>query len=170
MQVQPGQIIVHPFHGVMRVQGITTRRLKRGEVDYVELTDLGGALAVSIPVETTDTVGLRPVVTREKIHELMGVLASPADTKREQWSRRNKAHQERLHSGDNEQLCVVIRGILGTGDVVRGSAQGQMLQYAIGHVSAEFAEALGMSGEEAESLIERAVRGADAPADLVPAA
>ena len=43
-------------------------------------------------------------------------------------------------------------------------------QYAMGHVSAEFAEALGMSGEEAESLIERAVRGADAPADLVPAA
>ena len=49
MQVQPGQIIVHPFHGVMRVQGITTRRLKRGEVNYVELTDLGGALAVSTP-------------------------------------------------------------------------------------------------------------------------
>ena len=45
-----------------------------------------------------------------------------------------------------------------------------MPQYAMGHVSAEFAEALGMSGEEAESLIERAVRGADAPADLVPAA
>lgn len=64
----------------------------------------------------------------------------------------------------------MIRDILGTGDVVRGSAEGQMLQYAMGHVSAEFAEALGMSGEEAESLIERAVRGADAPADLVPAA
>jgi CarD family transcriptional regulator len=170
MNFTEGQTIVHPHHGPAVVRSITRRRVKAVDTDYLMLEIRDSNLTVSVPVDSIDTVGLRAILDAEQLKRLLDVLAAPTGDEEQQWSRRLKANQERLRSGDTYAAAAVVR------DLSRrlnrkglSLAEKDMLKYAKRPLVIEVALAVGVPSDEADAVIDSVVSSAVSPAEVVAA-
>jgi len=161
-----GQTIVHPFHGPLRVVRITDRTVRGVTQSYLDLQALGHPLDMSVPVGRAEDVGLRLVASRDRVQELLAVLGGPTDDQVLGWSRRLKSYQERVNSGDVDQLCFVIREITRRKPKSPASSESQLLRSARSTLVIEFSIALGVTAEQAGRLIDSAAEGTPNSATL----
>lgn len=164
MPFREGQIIVHPFHGPVRVDRIVDRRMHGKTVPYLQLTALVLTMDIAVPVHRAEQVGLRPVATPQQVSELLELLAGPGDPQPLQWSRRIKDFGERLGTGDIRQACYVIRELSRSGPKAPASAESQMLRQARSRLAVELSLALHVSEEEAVRIIDETCSGVAAGA------
>ncbi|MGY5764763.1 CarD family transcriptional regulator [Brachybacterium sp. DNPG3] len=160
MSFAVGQTVVHPFHGPVRIVERTQRMLRGTPTPCLRMVTAENTLDISVPVARVEQVGLREVSSRARVDELLGILGTPATTGGLQWSRQMKEYQHRLSTGRLEDVCLVIREIARSGPHAPGTTSGQMLRTARGRLAAEIALALHVSGEDADSLIDGALRPA----------
>lgn len=156
MPFTQGQTIVHPFHGPARVTRIKQRKVRGVPTRYIDLTTIERELSISVPLDSIDEVGLRPVVSRERVEELLEMLRTPSGQTPANWSRRMKDYRDRIATGDIDQLAHVVREITVSGPKTPGSAEGALLRDAREALAAEFAVALDVDTEAAEGLIDEA--------------
>lgn len=169
MQFTPGQTIVHPHHGPATVQSITVRTVKNIQSRYLVLEIRDSNLTVGVPENKAETIGLRAVFNRTEIEKLIEVLRASTGREESQWSRRMKAAQEKLASGDIFVVAAVVR------DLLRRSATGHlspsekdMLKHAKQPLVTEVSLSLGLEAADAETLVDALPRLAEGQsADIV---
>jgi CarD family transcriptional regulator len=83
-----------------------------------------GEMTLSVPVDKTEEVGVRPPVSSDELDDLVAVLAKPDPRVPSNWSRRFKNHQEKLKSGDVYQVAEVVRN-LALRDADKGLSAGE---------------------------------------------
>ncbi|MFB2587010.1 CarD family transcriptional regulator [Herbiconiux liukaitaii] len=154
-----GQTVVHPFHGPLRVIRIADRTVRGVTLSHLQLRSLGHPLDVSVPVANADSVGIRPVASPDRIAELVEILRGPIDDQPMGWSRRIKSYQERVNTGDVEQLCYVVREVTRRHPKSSASSESQLLRSARSTLVVEFGLALGISPAEAEVIVDEAAEG-----------
>ncbi|WP_420176289.1 CarD family transcriptional regulator [Luteococcus sp. OSA5] len=111
MHFEPGQIVVHPHHGPATVTGIVTRAVRRNNRKYLELETHDQRLQISIPLDGADEIGLRNLLCANDRAKLLEVLAAPTTHVEKGWSRRIKAHQQKVRSGDLALIAEVVRDL-----------------------------------------------------------
>lgn len=172
MQFTQGQLVIHPHHGPATVQSTMTRTIGGTERGYVELLVHRSNLTVSVPADTAEEIGIRPVLSAEQLEEILDVLQAPSGPFEKQWSRRMKDQQERLLLGDLKVTAAVVRDLLRR-DLESGlsPAEKELLKNARRPLLGEFVEAFALSDEAADDLLVAAVTGQDVPrpADLISA-
>lgn len=170
MQFTTGQLLVHPHHGPVVVEGTTSRAVGGVERDYVNLRVRRSDLVLSIPADAAEEVGIRPVLSPDHLDEVMQVLRAPSDPFDKQFSRRMKDQQDRLLQGDLEVTAGVVRDLLRR-DRADGlsPAEKDLLRRAQDPLVGELVEALGVSEERAEELLVAAVSGPVEPIPESPA-
>src|SRR3990172_2251022 len=67
---------------------------------YLVLRVVYGDLTVLVPTDSTDQVGIRPVVSKNEVKKILKVLTEEETLVAANWSRRFKNNLEKLHSGD----------------------------------------------------------------------
>ncbi|WP_202565387.1 CarD family transcriptional regulator [Agreia sp. COWG] len=152
-----GEVVIHPSHGPMRVTHIGDRLVRGVTTKYINLEAVVMQLRLSVPESRASDSGLRAIASRDRIDELLSILAAPSIKSTMGWSRRIKDYQERLRSGNVEALCFVIREIKRHGNSAPSSAEGQMLRRAMSTLSIEFSLALQVDEDEAKAIIEETV-------------
>lgn len=172
MQFTTGQLLIHPHHGPARVENTMTRVVGGTERTYVTLRVQHSDLTVSVPADTAEEVGVRPILSGEQLQEVLDELRAPSLPFDRQFSRRMKNQQDRLLQGDLRVTAGVVRDLIRR-DLADGvsPAEKDLLKRASVPLLGELAEALGLSEEAAEELLLAAVKGEDTPAlhDLAPA-
>lgn len=68
-------------------------------------------LVVRVPSKNVERVGVRDVVGKEGLEKVFSVLRETDVEEAGNWSRRYKANQERLASGDINQVAEVVRDL-----------------------------------------------------------
>lgn len=146
------------MHGAGVIEAIEEREIL-GEATQVYVMRMPvGDMQVMIPVESSETVGLRRVMDREQWEEVREILSQADAEENQNWNRRYRENAERLKSGDLRQVAAVVRDLLRR-DREKGLSTGErrMLDNALQILVSEVALALDLELEEAEARIEAAV-------------
>jgi CarD family transcriptional regulator len=122
---------------------------------YLVLRVAYGDLTLMIPVDSTDEVGLRQVVSKNEVKKVLAVLREDESVMAANWSRRFKNNMEKLHSGDPYQVAEVLRN-LAIRDREKGLSAGEkrMITKARQILISELAFATDKSEDEAEATID----------------
>ncbi len=160
MQFEVGKTVVHPQHGPSTITQVFNRTMRDEQHAYIELEVQRSDLKISVPVKIAEEIGIREPRTEEELGELWEMLARPTEHEEEQWSRRMKDNQERLRLGDLLSTAGVVRDLTRRSEA-KGLSAGEkdMLRSAMQPIIVEVGLTLGITDEEAEQVLGKAIGG-----------
>ena len=155
-----GDKILYPMHGAGVIVGIEKSEILGQEKSYYVLKISGRDIKIMVPVENSERIGLRPVVSKEEALGALDVLKEKATAMPANWNRRYRENTDKLKSGEIDQVAEVVRN-LSRADRRRklSAVENKMLGHARQILISELALAGEMSAEEAAALVEQAIRG-----------
>ena len=160
MDFKVGDTVVYPHHGAAVVEAIEQREMRGEVVDYLVLQIHQSDLTVRVPAMNAELVGVRDVVGEEGLLKVFSVLRETDVEEAGNWSRRYKANQERLASGDVNKVAEVVRD-LWRREQDRGLSAGEKRMLAkADDLEKQFAEtierhrALGVEDEPEKKVVE----------------
>lgn len=156
MEFSVGDTVVYPHHGAAKVEQIIERELNGEVVQYLVLEILQSDLNIQVPAKNAELVGVRDVVGEDGLRKVFAVLRETDVEEAGNWSRRYKANQERLGSGDINKVAEVVRD-LWRRDQDRGLSAGEkrMLSKARQVLVGELSLAEGVDEEKTTELFSR---------------
>ncbi|NLZ57944.1 MAG: CarD family transcriptional regulator [Corynebacterium sp.] len=111
MDFKVGDTVVYPHHGAAMIAALEQRELNGETMDYLVLQINHSDLVVRVPAKNAELVGVRDVVGEEGLQKVFSVLRELDVEEAGNWSRRYKANQERLASGDVNKVAEVVRDL-----------------------------------------------------------
>ena len=111
MEFKVGEVVVYPHHGAAKITAIETREMGGETLEYLVLQINQSDLVVRVPSKNVEMVGVRDVVGKEGLEKVFSVLREVDVEEAGNWSRRYKANQERLASGDINKVAEVVRDL-----------------------------------------------------------
>ena len=105
-----GDRVVYPHHGAAVVEDLVELERFGEQRIYVKLR-LPHDLTLMVPVESTEQVGLRGVVSRDELDKVFDLLREDASWMPILWGQRYKANLAKLISGDIYQVAEVVRNL-----------------------------------------------------------
>lgn len=155
MEFKVGDTVVYPHHGAAAIEAIEQREMNGEKLEYLVLQILQSDLVVRVPAKNAELVGVRDVVGEEGLQKVFGVLREEDVEEAGNWSRRYKANQERLASGDVNKVSEVVRD-LWRRDQDRGLSAGEkrMLAKARQILVSELALAEKTDEEKASGILD----------------
>jgi CarD family transcriptional regulator len=156
-----GDTVVHPEHGAAVIQELKDKEFLGEKRKYLVLRVVYGDLTLSVPVDSAEQVGLRPVISKAQVKKLLKVLTESETISAANWSRRFKNNLEKLHSGDPFEVAEVLRN-LSIRDREKGLSAGEkrMIQKARQILISELSHATGKTDEDAGLMIDEVLDGA----------
>jgi len=152
-----GDKIVYPMHGAGVVESIEEKFVLGKTQKYYILKILHSSMQVMVPVESPET-GLRAVMDKETIKDIINVLKAASTPMDSNWNRRNRSNMEKLKTGDIYQVAEVVRNLLRVSRLKNlSTGEKNLLQSARKILSSEIALVEGISQQEAEDYIDKAV-------------
>jgi CarD family transcriptional regulator len=155
MIFEVGETVVYPHHGAATITAVTTRTIKGVEKRYITLNVHQSDLAIELPIDNAELVGVRDVIDSAGVEAVFAVLRSDVEEEAANWSRRFKANSEKMGSGDVYRISEVVRD-LWRRDHVSGVSMGEknMLTKARQILVSELALAQKSTGEEASEVLD----------------
>ena len=154
MSYSEGDIVVYPRHGCCKVIGTENRN----DTVYIKLetiSELNNDLTIMIPVKNLDMIGVRDVISPEKADEILELFKTEkAEEKKMNWSKRFKANQEKIYSGDLEQIAEVVRD-LSRKDADMANGEKKILSQAKDILYTEIAISKNMDKAEIAEMFEK---------------
>jgi len=154
-----GDQVVYPQHGVATIQKIEDKEVLGEKQSYLVLELDEGDLTLMVPAAAVEEVGIRNLIGKDEVDEVLGILGKAKVTDgADNWSRRFKANSEKLRSGDIQMVAEVVRN-LSIRDKQKGLSTGErrMLNRARRILAGELAVALKLDAEGAEEVLENAL-------------
>lgn len=155
---QPGDKIVHPMHGAGIVDSIVSKKVNGVTRDYYILKLPVGGMVVMIPTETSQAIGVRPVVDAEQADRVIAAIPDLQINVTPGWNQRYRENMVRLKSGDLIEVATVVKS-LSHRDEDRGLSTGErkMLHTARQILISELVLSQSVSYEEIEQRVNTAL-------------
>ncbi len=119
-----GDQIAHPLHGAGVISSIETRRINGKNRDYYVMHISVGDMTVMIPTETTELIGIRPVVDSSRAEEIIASIPDIQISGDQNWNKRYRDNMIRIKSGDLMEVAAVIKSLVFR-DKERGLSTGE---------------------------------------------
>lgn len=111
--------VVYPGYGVALISKLVKRLVSGKQTSFYELKFFNKDMAVLVPEDRLEAVGIRRLSTDQDLDTMFKVLAEPVkkvsqgsdDAGINNWNRRNKKYQLHLRSGDLLKLCYIYRDL-----------------------------------------------------------
>lgn len=158
MEFKVGDKVVYPNHGVGVIEQVARRSIGEVESSFYCLRILSTDSTVMVPVENTQAVGLRRVLTRRQITQVMKALKNGEVTTYDDWKGRFQANSEKMRTGDIRAVAEVLKSLTVLNEVKPLSyRERRMLDRARFLLISELAEASGKNANEIEGKIDTAL-------------
>jgi len=150
-----GDRVVYPHHGAAVIEDIVEREVLGTPRTYFKLRLPHGNLTIMVPVEGTEEVGLRGVVSKGDLDKVFHVLHQDEGGVPDLWSQRYKSNLAKLISGDIYRLAEVVRD-LSLRDARQGvsTAERRMLAKARQVLISELTFVVDSTEENAEAMLD----------------
>ena len=158
MTLSIGETVVYPHHGAAVIEDISTRMVRGEERTYLTLRAVQGDLVIQVPADNAELVGMRDVVDEDGLKEVFDTLEAQDVEEPSNWSRRYKANQEKIASGEVLKVAEVVRDLSHRGSD-RGLSAGEkrMLTKARSILVSELALATDSDENKAEERLEESL-------------
>ena len=155
---QIGDKVVHPMHGAGVVESIVQKKVGGVVRDYYILKLPNRSMVVMIPTDSSDEIGVRPVVDQEQADRVLAAIPSIQVEMTANWNHRYRENMERMKSGDLLEVARVIKGLTAR-DMNRGLSTGErkMLHSAKQILISEIVLSKSLSYEAVEEALNTAL-------------
>jgi CarD family transcriptional regulator len=158
LEFKVGDKVVYPNHGVGVIEQVANRSIGDVESRFYCLRIISTDSTVMVPVDNTTAVGLRKVLSRRQMTQVMKVLKEQEVTTYDDWKGRFQANSEKMRSGDIRAVAEVLKSLTALNEVKPLSyRERRMLDRARFLLISELAEAAGKESEEMEAKIDIAL-------------
>ncbi|WP_324825909.1 CarD family transcriptional regulator [Sinanaerobacter sp. ZZT-01] len=106
-----GEKIVYPMHGAGVIETIEEKKILGESRRYYILKLSCSDIKIMIPVDATDEIGVRAVVSEEKLSCVFEILNSKSSVMSTNWNRRYRENMEKLKTGEIEEVAEVVRDL-----------------------------------------------------------
>ena len=153
-----GDMIAHPMHGAGIIDSIEERKMNGCTRMYYVLKMPTGGMVVMIPTESTEQIGVRPIVEASEADALMAAIPLIDAQMTANWNRRYRENMQRLKSGDLVEVARVVKGLTSR-DVEKGLSTGErkMLHSAKQILISEIVLSKKLTYEEVETRLNAAM-------------
>ena len=153
-----GDKILYPMHGAGIVETIEEKEILGELRQYYILKVSWGEMKMMIPVDTSDEIGVRYIITPDRIDAVVETLRADTSEMPGNWNRRYRENMEKLKTGDVLQVAEVVRNLMRTERTKKLSAgEKKMLANARQILQSELVLAGDMDESSACRLIDEAV-------------
>ena len=147
-----GEAIVHPAHGVGRVERIGPERVAGEQIGVIQIALEDRYLRVKVPLEKSGVVGLRRLSSATELAEACEVARQKPRSGRGTWSRRAADYHSKINSGQPQLIAEVVRD-LRRGGLRASFGERQIFERAVERLSAEVAACEGVERAAARSRL-----------------
>jgi len=103
---------VYPVQGVTEILGIETLEIAGVTSRFYVLRRLDSEDTIRVPISNVDQVGLRNLVDKAEIEEVLAVLrADTINIEEPNWNRRYRRYVEKIQSGSLKDVAIVLRDL-----------------------------------------------------------
>ena len=150
--------IAHPLHGAGVIESIVTKKINGKDRDYYVLKLPTGSMQVIVPVESSDVIGVRPIVDPAQAEKIIGAIPGIEVEMTSNWNKRYRENMLRIKSGDLMEVAPVVKGLMQR-DRERGLSTGErkMLISAKQILISEIVLSESSSYEEVEARLDSAM-------------
>jgi CarD family transcriptional regulator len=167
LEFKVGDKVVYPNHGVGIIEQVARRSIGEVVSSFYCLRILSTDSTVMVPVNNTSAVGLRKVLARRQVSQVMKVFRANEVATYDDWKGRFQANSEKMRSGDISAVAEVLKSLSVLNEIKPLSyRERRMLDRARFLLVSELAEASGKATTEIETQIDVAL--ADSLRDLQP--
>ena len=107
-----GDTVVYPMHGAGKIAGIEHCEVLGEDKAYYVLRLPMGSLKVMILVDNAESIGLRGVITEDKVKDVLAVLQDKPERMTGSWNKRFQANLERMKTGNLCDVAAVARNLI----------------------------------------------------------
>lgn len=158
MDFKVGDKVVYPNHGVGVIEQVTQRTIGSIDSSFYRLRILSTDSTVMIPVGNTETVGLRPVLTKRQVTKVMKLLREGEVATYDDWKGRFQANSDKMRTGDILAVAEVLKSLTILNEVKPLSyRERKMLDRARFLLVSEVSEASGKQADTVEEDIDKAL-------------
>lgn len=165
-----GEVVVHPAHGVGRVERITEIAIAGETLSVIEIALEEKQLRAKVPLAKADTIGLRRLASRAELEAACKIAQDRPRISRAVWARRSTDYMNKINSGQPHLIAEVVRDL---GRRADGASYSERLIFerAVDRLVAELVALDGIDRDTARHrlLRERAPRPAIEPETRVAA-
>ena len=162
MAYNVGDKVVYPHHGAGTVVKKEHRDVLGQKREYLTIQILHNDMTVMVPVESADRAGLRKVIARDDVDDVVAVLQQDETKMPKNWNRRFKHNREKIKTGDIFELAEVVRN-LSIRESEKGLSTGekQMFNRAKKILASELMYARGLDESEADKFLDGVLKELD---------
>ncbi|HZK88271.1 MAG TPA: CarD family transcriptional regulator [Anaerovoracaceae bacterium] len=107
-----GDKIVYPMHGAGIIEEIEEKKILGETRRYYILRVPCGDMKIMIPIESSDGVGVRNVMTELELGDVIDSLQAATTEMSNNWNRRYRENMEKLKTGDAFEVAEVVRNLM----------------------------------------------------------
>ena len=146
------------MHGAGVIDSIVNRKVDGAEKDYYVMKLPVGDMQVMIPVESTDVIGVRPIIQPAEAENILKSISSLEINMNTNWNKRYRENMMKIKSGNLLEVASVIKGLM-LRDTDKGLSTGErkMLHSAKQIFISEIVLSESASYEEVEKRLDLAV-------------
>jgi CarD family transcriptional regulator len=169
-----GALVVHPAHGVVRVDGVRSQWIGGALLEVLVLRVIEEEARIFVPLDKAEAIGLRDVIGATdalRIWEILRQRTRRATRSAAPWSRRYRDYQDKLKRGSIFHTAEVFADLLQLQREKELSfGEQRMLDNARSRIVHELAAAQSISVEEIEAevralLPKPSLNGSEPPVD-----
>jgi len=107
-----GQLAVYPAHGVGRIESVERREIGGSEQKFYIMRILENEMIIMVPTANAEQVGLRPIITKNDVSKVFGILKDRDVTIESQtWNRRYRDYMKKIKTGSVFEVAQVLRDL-----------------------------------------------------------
>lgn len=153
-----GDRIVYPMHGAGEVSGIEENEVGGETKSYYVLRLPMGNMKLMLPIDRIDEIGLRGVIDKEKIPEVVEVLSGAAEHSQGSWNKRFHANLDRMKTGDILEVAAIARNLMRQNEKKKiSSGEQRLLETARQILISELVFAMDKTPEEISDWVDEQV-------------
>ena len=157
--LQIGDVVVYPMHGAGVIANIERCEVCGEEKVYYVLKLPMGSLKVMIPVDNVDNIGLRSVIDKGELSEVVEVLKSKPEKPGGSWNKRFQMNLDSMKTGDLKNVAKVARNLIRQDKNRRiSSGEKRLMDLAKQILVSELVYASGKSLEEVETWLDELLK------------
>jgi CarD family transcriptional regulator len=107
-----GDKIVYPMHGAGIIEAIEEREIFDEINTYYIMQIVSEGLQILIPVDKVDEIGVRTIVGKDDIFNMLESMNAPMDDMEKNWNRRYREHLDHLKTGDIFEVAKVVKNLI----------------------------------------------------------
>ena len=151
-----GDMAVYPAHGVGVIKAVETKTVGGIDQSFYILEILDNSMRIMIPTDTSSNVGLRAIVGKDEVGDILDILSDrTVELGTQTWNRRYRDYMEKIKTGSVHEVAIVLRDLfLLSVDKDLSYGERKMLDTAKGLIVKELSLAQNHSEEEVSKTIE----------------